>query len=232
MSRTNTTELRRRAELAATELEGASATDVIDWTAKTFGNRCIAASNMQDGVLTHLVTRAGPGIGVVFLDTGYHFAETIGTRDAISAVPGVDVINLLPAATVAEQDAAEGEDLFARDPNRCCHLRKVLPLEGFLANYDAWITGIRRVESPTRAAAPLIGFDDTFGLVKINPIVAWTDEDMRNYIETHAIIVNPLVEEGYPSIGCAPCTDRPAPGADARSGRWSGTGKTECGLHA
>jgi phosphoadenosine phosphosulfate reductase len=101
-----------------------------------------------------------------------------------------------------------------------------------LANYSAWVTGIRRVEAPTRANAPLISFDDAFGLVKINPIAAWSDDDMQRYIDEHSILVNPLVDEGYPSIGCAPCTVKPAPGADPRSGRWAGKAKTECGLHA
>jgi phosphoadenosine phosphosulfate reductase len=110
-------------------------------------------------------------------------------------------------------------------------LRKVVPLRAALRNYDAWVTGIRRVESPTRANAPLISFDEAFGLVKVNPLAAWTDDDMQAYIEANGVLVNPLVEEGYPSIGCAPCTTKPVEGADSRSGRWQGMAKTECGLH-
>ncbi len=169
---------------------------------------------------------------VLFLDTGYHFPETIGTRDAVEQVYGVNVINAQTDVSVAEQDAAEGKDLFAREPNRCCALRKVAPLKATLKNYRAWVTGIRRVEAPTRANAPLISFDEAFGLVKINPIAAWSDDDMQAYIDEHSILVNPLVDEGYPSIGCAPCTVKPLPGADPRSGRWAGSAKTECGLHA
>jgi phosphoadenosine phosphosulfate reductase len=140
-------------------------------------------------------------------------------------------VNAEPEHTVAEQDSLLGKDLFARDPNQCCGLRKVVPLQKTLAGYDAWVTGVRRVEAPTRANTPLVTFDDKFGLVKINPIAAWSDEDMDAYIAEHGILVNPLVGEGYPSIGCAPCTAKPAPGADPRSGRWAGTGKIECGLH-
>lgn len=232
MSISTEPDLRAIAERAAAELDGAPAEELLQWTAATFGDRFIVASNMQDAVLVHLAAQAKPGVDVLFLDTGYHFAETIGTRDAVASVYDVNIVDVHPEATVAEQDAAEGKDLFAREPNRCCHLRKVVPLRTTLAGYDAWVTGIRRVEAPTRAGAPLISFDEAFGLVKINPIAAWSDEQMQAYIDEHSILVNPLVSEGYPSIGCAPCTAKPAPGADPRSGRWAGQAKTECGLHA
>ncbi|MFI5502547.1 phosphoadenylyl-sulfate reductase [Nocardia asteroides] len=225
-------ELRAIAEQGAAELgSDASAADLIAWTDRTFGNGYIVASNMQDGVLVHLAARARPGVDVLFLDTGYHFAETIGTRDAVEAVYGVNVVNVRPEHSVAEQDDLLGKDLFARDAAECCRLRKVVPLKKSLAGYNAWITGIRRVEAPTRANAPLISFDEAFGLVKINPIAPWSDDEMQAYIEANGILVNPLVEEGYPSIGCAPCTRKPEPGSDPRSGRWAGLAKTECGLH-
>jgi phosphoadenosine phosphosulfate reductase len=171
-------------------------------------------------------------VDVLFLDTGYHFAETIGTRDAVEAVYDVHVLNVTPEHSVAEQDAMLGKDLFAREPNECCRLRKVVPLSKSLRGFSAWVTGLRRVEAPTRANAQLISFDEAFGLVKINPLAAWTDEDMQDYIEEHGVLVNPLVDEGYPSIGCAPCTAKPVLGADPRSGRWQGLAKTECGLHS
>ena len=225
-------DLRGVAERGAAEL-GADATaqQLLTWAAETFGERLIVASNMQDAVLVDLAARARPGVDVLFLETGYHFAETIGTRDAVEATYDVRIVNAEPEHTVAEQDSLLGKDLFARDPNQCCGLRKVVPLQKTLAGYDAWVTGVRRVEAPTRANTPLVTFDDKFGLVKINPIAAWSDEDMDAYIAEHGILVNPLVGEGYPSIGCAPCTAKPAPGADPRSGRWAGTGKIECGLH-
>lgn len=124
-----------------------------------------------------------------------------------------------------------GSDLFARDPNECCRLRKVVPLARALRGFSAWVSGLRRVEAPSRANAPLISFDEVFHLVKVNPLAAWTDQDVQNYIAENNVWVNPLVDEGYLSIGCEPCTARPAVGADPRSGRWQGRSKTECGLH-
>jgi phosphoadenosine phosphosulfate reductase len=233
MSVTTTEGLREVAERGAAELgPDASAEAVLDWTAGTFGDRFIVASNMQDAVLVDLAARARPGVDVLFLDTGYHFAETIGTRDAVETVYDVRIVNATPEQTVAEQDASEGKDLFAREPDRCCFLRKVVPLQRTLAGYHAWVTGVRRVEAPTRANTPLVSYDEKFGLVKVNPLAAWTDEDMDAYIAEHNVLVNPLVDAGYPSIGCAPCTRKPLPGEDKRSGRWSGRAKTECGLHA
>jgi phosphoadenosine phosphosulfate reductase len=229
---TTATDGRAVAEQGAAELgPDATAEQVLAWTAATFGDRFVVASNMQDAVLIDLVVRARPGVDVLFLETGYHFPETIGTRDAVAALYDVRIVNALPEHTVAEQDSLLGKDLFARDPNRCCALRKVVPLQRTLANYDAWVTGVRRVEAPTRAGTPLVTWDEKFGLVKVNPIAAWTDEDMDAYTTEHQIMVNPLVADGYPSIGCRPCTAKPLPGSDKRSGRWVGTGKIECGLH-
>jgi phosphoadenosine phosphosulfate reductase len=220
------------AERGAAELADASPEELLQWTDAHFGGEYVVASNMQDGVLVSMAAKVRPGVDVLFLDTGYHFAETIGTRDAVEAVYGVNVVNVSPEHSVASQDKLLGKDLFARDAAECCRMRKVEPLGKALKGYSAWVTGIRRVEAPTRANAPLISFDKAFGLVKINPIAAWTDDEMQAYIEANDILVNPLVDEGYPSIGCAPCTAKPAAGADPRSGRWAGQAKTECGLHA
>jgi len=225
--------LRTTAERGAAELgPDATAEQVLGWAAETYRSKLIVASNMQDAVLVDLAARAAPGVDVLFLETGYHFAETIGTRDAVEHTYDVQIVNAQARRTVAEQDAEFGKDLFARDPNRCCAMRKVAPLQDTLAGYDAWVTGVRRVEAPTRANTPLVTFDDKFGLVKVNPIAAWSDEDMDAYIAEHDVLVNPLVAEGYPSIGCASCTAKPAPGSDPRSGRWAGTAKIECGLHS
>ncbi|MCP2334240.1 phosphoadenylyl-sulfate reductase [Actinoalloteichus caeruleus] len=224
-------ESRALAEHGARELAGADAATVLAWTARTFGDDWIVASNMQDAVLVHLASRARPGVAVLFLDTGYHFAETIGTRDAVATTYPVRVVDVVPERTVSEQDAIEGPDLFARDPDRCCALRKVAPLRRTLSGYRAWVTGVRRVEAPTRADTPLVTFDERHGLVKVNPLAFWSDEDMADYAAEHQVLVNPLVAAGYPSIGCRPCTSRPAPGSDPRSGRWAGLRKTECGLH-
>lgn len=225
------TQLRELAARGAAELDGATATEILAWTDAHFRNRYVVASNMADAVLIDMAAKIRPGVDVLFLDTGYHFAETIGTRDAVESVYGVNIVNVTPEHTVAEQDRMLGVDLFARDPGQCCGLRKVIPLGSALRNYSAWVTGIRRVESVTRADSPLITFDEAFKLVKVNPLAAWTDEDMQSYIEANGVLVNPLVEEGYPSIGCAPCTAKPVDGSDPRSGRWKGLSKTECGLH-
>jgi len=220
------------AERGAAELVDASAEELLCWTDKHFGGEYIVASNMQDAVLVDLAAKVRPGVDVLFLDTGYHFVETIGTRDAVEAVYDVNIVNVRPEHTVAEQDALLGKNLFARQPNECCRMRKVEPLSKALRGYSAWVTGIRRVEAPTRANAPLISWDKAFGLVKINPLAAWSDDDIQDYIDSNGVLVNPLVFEGYPSIGCAPCTAKPVDGADPRSGRWAGLNKTECGLHA
>ena len=225
-------ELIELAERGAAELADASAEELLRWTDEHFGGEYVVASNMQDRVLVAMAAKVRPGVDVLFLDTGYHFAETIGTRDAVEAVYGVNVVNVTPEHSVAEQDKLFGKNLFARDAAECCNMRKVQPLGKALKGYSAWVTGIRRVEAPTRANAPLISFDKAFGLVKINPIAAWSDDEMQAYIEENDILVNPLVDEGYPSIGCAPCTAKPIEGADPRSGRWAGQSKTECGLHA
>jgi phosphoadenosine phosphosulfate reductase len=227
------TDLQQLAERGAAELgSDATAQDLLAWTDENFAGHYIVASNMQDAVLVDLAAKVRPGVDVLFLDTGYHFVETIGTRDAVEAVYDVNVVNVRPERSVAEQDALLGKNLFERNANECCRLRKVEPLSKALQGYSAWVTGIRRVEAPTRANAPLISWDAAFGLVKINPLAAWTDEDMQAYIDANGILVNPLVDEGYPSIGCAPCTNKPVEGADPRSGRWLGQSKTECGLHA
>jgi phosphoadenosine phosphosulfate reductase len=226
------TDLQKLAERGAAELEGAKADDLLRWTDENFGGNYVVASNMQDAVLVDLAAKLRPGVDVLFLDTGYHFVETIGTRDAVEAVYDINIVNVTPENSVAKQDELFGKNLFAREPNECCRMRKVEPLSKALRGYSAWVTGIRRVEAPTRANAPLISWDKAFGLVKINPLAAWTDEDMQSYIDAHDVLVNPLVFEGYPSIGCAPCTARPVEGADPRSGRWAGLSKTECGLHA
>jgi phosphoadenosine phosphosulfate reductase len=232
MSVTTETDLRELAERGAVELDGASAADLLRWTDENFGANYVVASNMQDAVLVDLASKLRPGVDVLFLDTGYHFVETIGTRDAVEAVYDINVLNVIPEHTVAKQDELYGKDLFAREPNECCRMRKVEPLGKALRGYSAWVTGLRRVEAPTRANAPVISFDAAFGLVKINPLATWTDQDMQAYIDANDVLVNPLVHEGYPSIGCAPCTAKPVDGADPRSGRWRGLSKTECGLHA
>ena len=213
------------------ELELAPAETIIEWASATFGDRFCVTSSMGDAVLAHLAAKVVPGIDVVFLDTGYHFIETIGTRDAVQATMPINLITITPKQTVAEQDAQYGKDLFRTDPDQCCALRKVAPLAESLSGYDAWATGLRRAETKNRVIAPVIGWDAKKGKVKVSPLARWSDEQMQQYIVDNGVLVNPLVYDGYPSIGCAPCTRRVAPGDDPRSGRWAGTNKTECGIH-
>ena len=231
---TTDTDLQQLAERGAAELDGASAADLLRWTDENFGGNYVVATNMQDAVLVDLAAKVRPGVDVLFLDTGYHFVETIGTRDAVEAIYDINVVNVTPENSVAKQDELFGKDLFAREPNECCRMRKVEPLSAALRGYSAWVTGIRRVEAPTRANAPLISWDEAFGLVKINPLATWSDEEMQSLHRTPTTCWSiRSVFAGYPSIGCAPCTAKPARGEPTRAaGRWAGLSKTERGSDA
>jgi phosphoadenosine phosphosulfate reductase len=224
-------ELPRLATWAGRELADADPVEILRWAADTFGDRFAVASSMGDGLMADLASRARAGIDVVFLDTGYHFAETIGTRDAVAAVYDVQVRTVLPVLTVQEQDRAFGPRLHERDPDACCRMRKVEPMSRGLAPYLAWASGIRRDETESRRDIEVVEYDARRRKVKVNPLAAWTREQVDAYVVEHGIVVNPLTFDGYASIGCAPCTHRVAPGQDPRSGRWAGLGKTECGLH-
>jgi phosphoadenosine phosphosulfate reductase len=223
--------MERLAAQAAEELADAPAEEIVRWAVDTFGSRICITSSMTDAVIIDLASKVKSGLDVIFLDTGYHFPETIGTRDAVSAVYPVNVVNVTPSRTVAEQDAELGPRLYGRNPDLCCYFRKVVPLERALDPYDAWITGVRRDETNARSDTKVVQWDARRQMVKVNPIVAWSQDQVDTYIAEQGVLVNPLVYDGYPSIGCATCTMKVAPGADPRSGRWTGTGKTECGIH-
>jgi phosphoadenosine phosphosulfate reductase len=218
------------AQDAARDLEGASAHEIIQWAARTFGERFAVTASMADGVLSHVAGEAVPGITVLFLDTGYHFPETIGTRDAIAATYPVKVETIMHPLRVPEHEAEYGR-LYEIDPDLCCAIRKVWPLDRALRPYDAWAGGVRRAESRTRSDTPVVAWDAKRRKVKVNPLATWSDAQVDAYVAEHDILVNPLREIGYTSIGCEPCTRPVAPGEDPRSGRWSGRAKTECGIH-
>ena len=201
------------------------------WAHDAFGNDLIVASSMGDTVLVHLAGEVIPEVRVLFIDTGYHFPETLQTAAAHDATRPITLLTVRPRHSVAEQDAAEGPDLFARDPDRCCALRKVEPLERGLAPFSAWITGMRRADASTRADIEVLGWDHRRGMVKVNPLAAWSDGDVEAYSQAHDVLENPLRAAGYASIGCAPCTTPTGPGDEPRAGRWAGQVKTECGLH-
>jgi len=225
-------ELQALADEGATALADATAEEVAAWAAEHFGGRLAVACSMAgDTVLPHLVSRFAPGVDVLFLETGYHFAETIGTRDAVASVIDATIIDVLPVQTVAEQDADHGPRLYERDPGLCCRLRKVEPINAELATYEAWVTGIRREDNPLRANARHVEWDAAHQLVKVNPIAGWSFDDLLGYATRWSVPVNLLLTDGYPSIGCQPCTRRVEPGEDPRAGRWAGLAKTECGLH-
>ncbi|MHA7175291.1 phosphoadenylyl-sulfate reductase [Arthrobacter sp. Sr24] len=236
---TTTTTLRSNEELKAIAAAGAaelhwdaSAQEVIAWVAKNFATGAAAvACSMADAVLPALVADQLPGVDVLFLDTGYHFEETYATRNEVAENLRVNIVDVLPLTTVEQQDSLVGKDLFAQDPAQCCALRKVEPLSRSLSGYELWFTGVRRDEAPTRSNTPLVVWDEKNGLVKVNPVATWTYQELISYSDENLLPVNPLLSQGYPSIGCAPCTNKVAPGADPRSGRWAGTSKTECGLH-
>ncbi len=223
--------LRAFAQAAGERLEGAHPHEILAWAGEQFGPDLVVASSMGDEVLVHMAAKAVPGVDVVFLDTGYHFAETLGTRDYYADFTDVTLRTILPLRTVAEQDSEHGPRLHDRDPNLCCALRKVEPLERALAPYRAWVTGMRREDAPTRTDITVVGWDAKRDKVKLNPLAAWTQEQVEEYVAREHVVLNPLRQLGYPSIGCEPCTRAVAPGEDPRAGRWSGTSKTECGLH-
>ena len=223
---------RAEADEAARRFDGGDPQDLLAWAADRFAGRIVLTCSwqMQSSVLIHMTRPFADAIRVVDLDTGLLFPETYATRDALAARYGLELETFVPERTVAEQAADEGPELWARDPDRCCALRKVAPLSRALEGADAWITGIRRAQSDTRADARPVELDEARGVAKIQPLVAWSDEDVMGYLYAHDIPYNPLHDRGYPSIGCVPCTRAVAPGEDPRAGRWAGTGKTECGL--
>ena len=216
------------AELASesARLETLPAGAAVRWAAERFGDSLVIAGSFQDAVLIDIAEKAAPGIEVVFLDTQYHFAETLWFVEEVRRRYDLNLTVVSPLSDV------QPDNRWQTDVNGCCGVRKVEPLNRALAGRAAWITGLRRVDAPTRATAPVVSWDLAHNMVKLNPLATWTDDDVAGYIADHDLPVNPLTERGYPSVGCWPCTRPVAPGEDPRAGRWSGKDKTECGLHA
>jgi phosphoadenosine phosphosulfate reductase len=206
---------------------------LLTWATQTFLPRLALTcsfSGPSGMVLLDMVARSGLNITVIFLDTDLLFPETYELAALAEQRYGIPIQRRRPALSLEEQDRQEGPHLYARDPDRCCHLRKVTPLAETLRDYDAWISGIRRDQSNTRATVHLLEWNTRHNLVKINPLAFWSDRQVWTYIHTHHVPYNRLLDQGYPSIGCVPCT-RPASTDDPRAGRWVGFAKTECGLH-
>ncbi|MBK5223069.1 MAG: phosphoadenylyl-sulfate reductase [Acidimicrobiia bacterium] len=212
------------AELAqiSASFEGASAAEIVGWAADTFGDSLAVAASMEDSVLISVASAVRPGIDVVFVDTGYHFPETLATAERVSRRYRIEL------RVVREESPLD--ELWRTDTDACCAARKVAPFDTALRGYTAWMSGLRRADSAARAEAPIVT-RDARGLISIRPLATWDDATTEAYVAEHDVVLNPLLFDGYPSVGCAPCTNRVAPGDDPRSGRWAGSGKTECGLN-
>lgn len=219
---TSAASLRSEMVEVAAELDGASATTVLDWAVGRFGDGLVLASSFQDCVLVDLATRAAPSIRVIFLDTGFHFPETLAYLRRVEQRYDLNLDVRRPEVAL---------DVVPCGAAGCCQLRKVGPLNAALEGASAWVTGVKRVDTPERADAPVVAFDDARGLVKVNPIVAWSEDDVERYVNEHELMRHPLSFVGYASIGCAPTTRPVADGEELRAGRWPGSDKTECGLH-
>ena len=213
------------AELAdiSASLESAPASAVVGWAWDQYGDDLVLAASFQDCVLIDIAAQVAPEIEVVFLDTQYHFAETLWYVDEIRRRYDLNLHVMQP------ENAPDNR--WQQDPDGCCALRKVEPLGRALEGKAAWMTGLRRVETPARANAPIVSYDVGRGLVKVNPIATWTDTDVEGYVRDRGLPAHPLADRGYRSIGCWPCSRAVGNGEDARAGRWAGTDKIECGLH-
>lgn len=213
--------------------QGASPQDVLDWATAKFGSDVVLTCSFGGAsgmVLLDMVVRLGRRTPIVFLDTNLLFPETYALAERTARHYGIEIAFHQPALTLEEQDRSLGPQLYSRDPDRCCGVRKVAPLAEALKPFDAWISGIRRDQSSTRAATEFVQWSAKHQLLKISPLAWWSERDVWRYIHAHNVPYNTLLDQGYPSLGCAPCTT-PANGENSRAGRWAGTGKVECGIH-
>jgi phosphoadenosine phosphosulfate reductase len=219
-------QLSRRFETAGIE-------EILTWAVERFSPQLAMTSNFgAEGVVVidHLA-RVAPRTPIIYLETGFQFAETDQLKERLRARYGLNIIESRAQLTVEEQNRIHGERLYERDPDLCCRIRKVEPLNLSLKGYDAWIAALRRDQSPTRANIGVVEWNPRHGLVKINPLAGWTRRQVWDYIVAHELPYNTLYDDGYASVGCAPCTSRVAAGAHERSGRWDGEKKLECGIH-
>ncbi len=226
--------IRGLADEAAVMLEGKPADRILAWASHVVPRFVITSSfGAESAVLLHLAATVAPEVPVFFLDTGFHFAQTMTFRRDLARDLGLTVLDLRPDLSPDQQARQFGPDLFRSDPDLCCQQRKTVPLRRALASFDGWATGVRRAQTPERSATPIVEARLHAGrnLVKVAPLAAWTDDDVDDYLRANDLPRHPLVAEGYPSIGCEPCTSRVAPGADPRTGRWAEQGKSECGIH-
>lgn len=226
--------LREELARASRSLESATPEEIIRWAVGRFGDKLTMATAFgpEGCLIIHWLAGIAPATYVFNLDTGYQFAETLDLRDRIEKRYGIGVVLEKPATTVEDYERMHGGPIYRTDPDRCCGDRKLAIVSRVLVNFDAWMSGIRRDQSPDRAAAPIVGWDHKFGVVKISPLANWTKAKVWDAIVRDNVPYNPLHDKGYVSIGCSPCTRAVNSGEDERAGRWSGTAKTECGLHS
>ena len=219
-------------ELVAERLESRSAQEALEWMFEQFGaNHYIACSFQKTSSVTaHMASVVNPDARFFYLDTDVLFPETYETRDKLAATLDID-FDRYHNLTLAEQAAEYGDELWKREPDSCCGIRKVEPMRRALSSVDCWVAGVRRADSSSRAAAPKFAWDRKFDLWKLNPLADWSERDVWNYIHEHQLPYNPLHDRGYPSIGCTHCTQPVEPGGDPRAGRWTGLAKTECGIN-
>lgn len=206
----------------ATQFESATPAEIIQWAFAEFGKNTTFACSFEDVALLHLLRQQQPDVEVIFLDTGGHFPETYEFVDRLTREWNLNLRRVTPGPNAAETPCGVGN---------CCERRKVEPLQRAVAGKAAWFTGVKRVDAPTRAGMPIVSFDEKFGLVKVNPLATWSDEDVAYFLGSEGLPEHPLWSQGYASIGCAAVTVKPLPGHDRRSGRWAGSEKEECGLH-
>jgi phosphoadenosine phosphosulfate reductase len=218
---------------ASERLESATPSEVLRWAVDRYGRRFTMATAFgpEGMVLIHMLAELAPQTPIFNLDTGYQFAETLELRERVLRRYGIAVEMKQPELTVAEYEAAHGGPLYRTNPDQCCYDRKIRVLHESVRGMHAWASAIRRDQSPDRAKSPIVGWDKKFSLVKVSPLANWTKKDVWDLIVKHDIPYNPLHDQGYPSIGCLPCTRSILFGEDERAGRWSGFAKTECGLH-
>jgi phosphoadenosine phosphosulfate reductase len=214
-------------------LEGKPPEDVLRWAVATFHPRLTMATafGAEGCCLIHMLAEIEPAVRIFNLETGYQFAETLELHERIKERYGIEVELIRPELSVADYEAKNHGPLYVLQPDRCCHDRKIIPLRRALVGYEAWISAIRRDQTSHRAKADVVQWDAKFGLVKVNPLLTWTKREVWGFIAEHEVPYNPLHDQGYPSIGCWPCTRPVANGQDERAGRWAGTEKKECGLH-
>lgn len=221
-------------ERISQDLEGESPQAILEWAATTLSPRITFGTGfgLEGCVLIDLIARHELAVDVFTLDTGLFFRETYQLWSDLEKRYGVTIRGVRSELSVEEQNQQQGENLWESNSPKCCEIRKVVPLQNELKNFSGWVSAIRRDQSPTRAHAAILSYDERFDLVKVNPLVSWTKEDVWSYVRENDVPYNPLHLQGYPSIGCLPCTSAVRPGEDERAGRWRGSNKTECGIHA